>query len=418
MVKRSDLTFSLNPQQPKMNSSTRKHHSIKTRIQIKPITIHSIEIDSSSLLLQFDQSRYLFNTPENTSRSFVQSRIPSSYLQTIFLSSPSHQPSSGLHGFLLGISDCQRTQPIKLIGPSGTRHLLASGRLFTRREGMSLQTIEFDHQSQLQLIFNDDYISVYSIGTPPHTTSSFKHHLHSSNSPSHSKRQKTSNQDSSTHLINISPPQQQQYPKNDSNLTFKVTGSQPSSEVEDIQPTFQVKDTPPTPQVKDTQPTSGVNKSILNQPHIDPSTRLDQIIQDMFRPVGSYQPQPHQPRLVTPAYSRQRLESPAKGFNIDPVSYLIIGPKLQGKFLPQKATALGLKPGPDFTRLIKEGSLSVGDGKTVDIKMCSEAGNDGSVSFTYLTLRLDVSLLSILEFLSRSPSSQSLFSNRLFTSPI
>lgn len=110
------------------------------------------------------------------------------------------------------------------------------------------------------------------------------------------------------------------------------------------------------------------------------------------------------------------------------MSYLIVGPKLRGKFLPEKARAAGVKPGKAFARLVagervwvrstpkaepsiaksvengegakketkkerkarekreadaqakNEGVDGEGEGRWVDPEECMSAGQDGTVS--------------------------------------
>jgi len=145
-------------------SALRPSIAAKSPIFIKPILVDSFDASSPSLLLTFEHSRYLFNCPENTSRSFVQSRIPQKNLSSIFLSSSRASHSAGTYGMLMGLADSHK-QTVRLIGPDGLRYMLACGRLFTRRQGLSVRVDEFQPSSTLQQVFQDQYIRVLALGS-------------------------------------------------------------------------------------------------------------------------------------------------------------------------------------------------------------------------------------------------------------
>ncbi|EGG02938.1 uncharacterized protein MELLADRAFT_90551 [Melampsora larici-populina 98AG31] len=305
---------------------------IKTEINIRPITVCSTDTTSASLLLTFPQARYLFNCPENTSRSFAQARIPCKYLSAIFLATPRVEHSAGLHGFLLGLADLQREKLVRIIGPLGTRYMMACGRLYTRREGMAVEAIEFVNRNRFEQVFKDDLITVYALGSEAIAS---KRALECSN--------------------NSSPANKRQ----------KVAGSV------NVDPESICSETPDAP-VEGTGCTTR-----------DPSAWLDSVLQDMFRPTitGSRKPKPDTKTGPTPAYSYDKLEAPTSPISSEPSSYFIVGPKHRGKFLPNKAKELGVKPGPDFSKLAKGEDLVLKDGRIIEGKMCLEGGSDGSAFY-------------------------------------
>ncbi|KAH9822189.1 beta-lactamase-like protein [Melampsora americana] len=305
---------------------------IKTEIHIRPITVCSTDTTSASLLLTFPQARYLFNCPENTSRSFVQSRIPCKYLSAIFLATPRVEHSAGLHGFLLGLADIQREKLIRIIGPLGTRYMMACGRLYTRREGMAVEAIEFVNRNQFEQVFKDDLITVYALGSesiaskralePPNTSSQAN------------KRQK---------VIGSAHINPESVCAETSDVPIERTGCTPRN----------------------------------------PSAWLDSVLQDMFRPptTDSQKPKPDTKSGPTPAYSYDKLEAPEASICSEPSSYFVVGPKYRGKFLPQKAKEFGVKPGPDFAKLANGEDLVLPDGRVIQGKMCLEGGSDGSAFY-------------------------------------
>jgi len=108
------------------------------------------------------------------------------------------------------------------------------------------------------------------------------------------------------------------------------------------------------------------------------------VLRDMFRgtafePAPAPQPpaSPSGRRIPTPAYLAQALpplESTSSGVKPDAVSYLVVGPRLRGRFLPDKARALGVKPGKAFSRLIAGGRVWVADNPEAQASAGGEQG--------------------------------------------
>lgn len=310
-------------------SALRPSIGAKSPIFIKPILIDSFDASSPSLLLTFEQSRYLFNCPENTSRSFVQSRINQKNLGSIFLSSPRASHSAGTYGMLMGLADSHK-QTVRLIGPEGLRYMLACGRLFTRRQGLSVHFNEFQPSCTLQQVFQDQHIRVLALG---------------SNRPGdhHSLIRKRSPE-----LVKMSSD-----------------SSRKRTKLEEV----------------NLELSAGV------QSNSEPQHTLAEIIDDMFRASGATRLPGGKTR--TPAYSYERLQVPDEPFNTDPVSYLVIGPRLRGKFLPEKAKRLGVKPGPDFAKLVNGESIQVNPENLVTSDMCVEGGSAGSAFLLSSIVTLD-----------------------------
>ncbi|KAA1085400.1 hypothetical protein PGT21_005832 [Puccinia graminis f. sp. tritici] len=302
-------------------STMRPSIGANSPVLIKPVLVDASDSSSPSLLLSFDQSRYLFNCPENTSRSFVQSRIPQKNLNSIFLSSCRSSHCAGAYGMLMGLADGNK-QSVRLIGPEGLRYMLACGRLFTRRQGMSVHVNEFKPTSTLQQVFQDHLIRVYALGND--------------------------RKDQTQVLMN-----RKRSPDSTaiSDLSHKRTKLEPGN----------------------SEPPTGV------QPVLNSHDALPEVIDDMFRASGTSRPLGK--KNTTPAYSYQRLQEPDEPLNTDPVSYLVIGPRLRGKFLPEKAKQLGVKPGPNFAKLVNGESVQVNGETVVTSDMCVEGGSAGSAFF-------------------------------------
>jgi ribonuclease Z len=220
---------------------------------------------------------------------------------------------------LMGLADGNK-QSVRLIGPQGLRYMLACGRLFTRRQGMAVNVNEFKPSSTLEQVFQDHLIRVYALGND--------------------------GKDQTQALMNRkrSPD-----PTTISDLSHKRTKLESGD--------------------------SELPTSV--QPAPDSHDALPEVIDDMFRASGTSRPMGK--KNTTPAYSYQRLQVPDVPLHTDPVSYLVIGPRLRGKFLPEKAKRLGVKPGPNFAKLVNGESVQVNGETVVTSDMCVEGGSAGSV---------------------------------------
>lgn len=103
------------------------------KFSISVLSTHSSD-SSPSLLVTFDNRRYLFNTPEAISRIALQSKVGLRKVGNVFLGSL--QDSAGLPGFILSSVEAGNNK-IEIVGPVGTDHYLASCRFFTRRYASS-----------------------------------------------------------------------------------------------------------------------------------------------------------------------------------------------------------------------------------------------------------------------------------------
>ncbi|MBW0475956.1 hypothetical protein O181_015671 [Austropuccinia psidii MF-1] len=296
---------------------TRPSVGANSPISIRPILVHSSDSSCPTLLLSFDKSRYLFNCPENTSRAFVQSRITQRNLCNVFLSSPRAAYAGGTYGMLMTLAD-SKMEKIRLIGPAGLKYMMACGRLFTRRQGMAVEVVEFQTDSLLQPVFHDEFIWVYAIGGKANDEV-----LMGSKRPS----------DNDNDQVMASKRARLLAENSGASQTDCVT----SCKIPD---------------------------------------KLQEIIDDMFRSEDL--PREPSTNKFRPAYSYERLRAPKSQLNADPVSYLVVGPRLRGKFLPEKAKALGVKPGPDFAKLVNGQSIEVDGGRLVSGDMCIEGGSPGS----------------------------------------
>jgi ribonuclease Z len=103
------------------------------------------------------------------------------------------------------------------------------------------------------------------------------------------------------------------------------------------------------------------------------------VISDMFRSGDLYVSQPAKDRwLPSPAWNHVPL--PECRAPPIAVSYLVVGPKVRGQFLPEEAKKQGVKPGPDFARITAREEVLLPDGTPVDLDRCFTPGAPAAVS--------------------------------------
>jgi ribonuclease Z len=110
------------------------------------------------------------------------------------------------------------------------------------------------------------------------------------------------------------------------------------------------------------------------------------VIHDMFR--GQEKRQEYIGGRI-PHSSRREVRLPAAGYDSTVISYLIVGPERRGKFLPDKAKRLGVKPGPQFGILTSGKSVTTQNGTIVRPEDCMTPGSPASVGFPKDRLHLE-----------------------------
>lgn len=70
------------------------------RWHVQTIAVPSSDTNTS-LLVNFENDKYLFECPESTSRAFIQNKVSGKKVAAIFLSTLDQETSGGLFGELL-----------------------------------------------------------------------------------------------------------------------------------------------------------------------------------------------------------------------------------------------------------------------------------------------------------------------------
>ncbi|KAJ2420148.1 hypothetical protein GGF41_004363, partial [Coemansia sp. RSA 2531] len=119
------------------------HTSLSTKMKwyaqiVKPSTHNQ---QSTSVLVQIDSQRYLFNCGEGTQRLGFENKIRMSKLSAIFLTRIDWETMGGLPGMLLTLADSGMGD-LTVCGGYNLTHVLAATRHFIMRDRMGLRVNE------------------------------------------------------------------------------------------------------------------------------------------------------------------------------------------------------------------------------------------------------------------------------------
>ncbi|GAA5875077.1 hypothetical protein JCM3774_003421 [Rhodotorula dairenensis] len=302
-----------------------------TRYSISVLTTHTVD-SAPALLVAFDSQRYLFNTPEAISRIALQNKVGLRKVGHVFLGDV--EESAGLPGFILSSVEAGNDR-IKLVGPEGTDHFLATCRFFTRRDRLSLQTIvapsPLDRPVDVlpKPVHADQNLVVYAF--PLEASTSSLNPPAASGEPSASLPAPSATTPSSPsrkrrRSPSASPPPRPKSPPGEASTSFYPASA------------------------------SFNPARLVGQ---EASDWRSLVLRDMFRGTHFEPAPPPQPpaspsgrRIASPAYLPQPLPPFERLRGAQALSYLVVGPRLRGKFLPEKAREAGVKPGKAFAKLV------------------------------------------------------------------
>ncbi|KAG7094254.1 hypothetical protein E1B28_007858 [Marasmius oreades] len=123
------------------------------------------------IVVAFDSYKYLFNVSENANRAFLQSRRNWKRMKGLFLTRASTERAAGLPGLLMTFADATIPR-LDVVGPPGLKHYMASMRYYTYRDSMPVIPTETPSSlpypsSNPNPVFEDGNISVFSIPVYP-----------------------------------------------------------------------------------------------------------------------------------------------------------------------------------------------------------------------------------------------------------
>ncbi|BGP27122.1 3' tRNA processing endoribonuclease [Rhodotorula toruloides] len=305
-----------------------------TRYTVSVLTTDTVD-SAPSLLVTFDAQRYLFNAPEAVSRVALSNKVGLRKVGHVFLGDLAQ--SAGLPGLILSSVEGGNDKMV-VHGPRGTDHFVASCRFFTRRDRLSLKvnsvpTISKDDAARRTLpepVHADANLIVYGFPLTPSAS------LSPTTAP-HDSAVKSNGEDGSESLkrrrssLSVSPPPPAKSPRR----TSPRRGPSPLFD----------------PAAENFNPARLQGANAARWRYL--------VVRDMFRGTA-FEPAPDPLPTTTPsgrhvpgpAYRQKSLPPLSRTFKPATPTYLVVGPKLRGKFQPEKAIALGVPPGRAFARLV------------------------------------------------------------------
>ncbi|KAJ7102976.1 hypothetical protein C8R43DRAFT_230388 [Mycena crocata] len=303
-----------------------------------------------SLVITFDQAKYIFNVAENSNRAFTQKKAHRKSTRAFFLTQVGAQRAGGLPGMLMSSAD-QMLNTLDVVGPPGLMHSIASMRTYIYRASMRINVTEVPMLSDLaspRPTYRDKNITVYSI---PVLDSS--HNMLAVAAPNEESREEAGSKrkrESDPSLKDLTDTDDfcaekltgelaQEWRKLMINTMFPATAAAPSParRCRDTQPRKRQKrtDSPEEPRI----PEYTKNVDMYNRPRI---------------PSGYH----HQLPKFTRPWSADAEPT---------LAYVVVGPSVRGKFDVEKSNALGvpkhkrsqLTNGQNITVTVKQGDETV-----------------------------------------------------------
>ncbi|KAF8734941.1 tRNase Z endonuclease, partial [Rhizoctonia solani] len=300
-----------------MPSKTRASANSNMRWHIRVVS--GLTSDTEPCIsVHFDTAHYLFNCGEGTTRSFIQQRYGIKKSKAIFLTQMKVSRLGGLTGMLMSLADAGVTG-VDVLGPPGLNHFLASVRSYVFRDWMRANTTEITQAQGLEKIYEDTFIRVYAFSMSPQISEgiSIPVKRKASGGSLRSSSPKRPVRDNSDGGSERSRPQ---HSRNTSTLKGVEADEWRATIIRDMFPGRSGQNQAPVTLNKESSP-----------PGISRASR--------------------------PRRSLNRLPV-FEGSTSTSVAYLVLGPKIRGKFDPTAADALGV-PKRERGKLTKGESVTV-----------------------------------------------------------
>ncbi|KAL0575576.1 hypothetical protein V5O48_006392 [Marasmius crinis-equi] len=286
-----------------------------------------------SIVVTFDSFKYLFNAGENTCRSFLQSQRNWRRTKALFFTGASTERAGGLAGMLMTFADATIPR-LDVVGPPGLKHFMAAMRFYTYRPAMPVNPIETPSSlpnlsSVPEPIYKDENITVYSIPVYP------------------SKVEEGEALTTDTGKRKRSEESGDQRPAKRSNTTHE--SAIPSASIDEEAQAFRSSmiDTmfPASPGGRDIEYTQKAKRG---------KRKREQLTKETKAPIATDSSKANFDEYRRPSVP-QGFYSQLPKFTQTPIgsSYLIVGPRVRGKFDADKAKELGIPQGKLRAQLIK-----------------------------------------------------------------
>ncbi|KAJ2739125.1 hypothetical protein H4R23_000684 [Coemansia sp. Cherry 401B] len=285
---------------------------------VKPSTYNN---GSTSVLVQFSSGRYLFNCGEGTQRLSFENKTRLSKLTSVFLTRVDWESMGGLPGMLLTLADAG-TRDLVIHGGHNLTHAMAATRHFILRSDMGVGVREL-RDGDAGAEYADENVRVQPVHIYPDGYTASAAELGPDESAAAATRRE---------------------------LLARAFGVC-------REPQAGRKRREPVPQ--------GVKKGYYGQ------ECREAAIAGTLQRLEQRGDEAAKKRVRGGSRGRGSTELlPATAPTPGVVCYVVTGPEVPGKFDPQAARALGLKPGPHYARLVKGESVVTADGTEIRPEQC------------------------------------------------
>ncbi|KAH8149591.1 uncharacterized protein LAJ45_06221 [Morchella importuna] len=350
------------------------------KVQCQIITTPADDSPGTTLLLHFDQQRYMIGQiGEGAQRAFVARSARLKKISNIFLTGRTQwQNTGGLIGFLLTLGDKEEgktldaarlgkpnvaaSSGVTVHGGENLMHTLATARPFVFRKAMKLKVREIPQQSKKPSpgrtpYYGDENLTVHPMHIFPDGhknlavvgVGSEKSSEESSPSDDETKRKRS--------FEDFSGKESVQKAQNRKSILQGVVENMFCSDW--TMDTMMEDSAPVNENDMMRNSVSGDSK----RQRSSPPTNNTFTTQEYDFQLSTRPPPPGKTRAPWPASTVTHLPR-SKPSEIS-LSYLFTLRPVRGKFLPKKAISLGVKPGPDFSKICNGESIVVADGKIV-----------------------------------------------------
>ncbi|KAF9466199.1 beta-lactamase-like protein [Collybia nuda] len=352
-----------------------------------------------TIVITFDSAKYIFNAGENTNRSFLQSRRNWKRTRGLFFTHVGTERASGLPGLLMSFADATIPR-LDIVGPPGISHYLASMRSYTFRDSMPIYPTEASWTPATSpspdALYKDGNITVYSIPVPPcpddNAPPSTKDAVPSPDV--HLKRKREDSPDLPVKRPTLAPINPDSAEPNSSSnepqgfvgeaaqdwrklmIDTMFPGSRPKSKGKDTGKHSKstksnnkgkgrgahIEQSQVSPDSRTAQPAPPVNPTPHSEPGTSEKPQSDTANVDIYKrarvPPGFHK--------QLPPFVPHSSSVPSSSTLPTILAYIIVGPRVRGKFNVEKANSLGVPAGR------QRGILANGKSVTFKVKVGDE----------------------------------------------
>lgn len=325
-----------------------KSVGVRTNFHFQFITTPTSDTPGTSLILHFNDKRYIFGELcEGTQRACISRGVGLRKVRGMFLAGKTAWNNGGLIGLILTISDVQagevesesstRRPRLHIYGGPKQQHSLACARRFVFRTGMPLSVHEIDVQqshTSPSLVHEDENIRVWAIPAQPAAAEI------------DGQSESDAEADSQQTGVDGSRISREQ------NLRQQIVNNMFDSDwKKDRLVQCKLKDVklPALVWIRDPETKKLESHTCLGPDSIAPLTMETEVLVRTPWPASTVQELPEASALPTKVA----------------ISYIVRGHHQRGTFDPAMAASLGLKPGPLYAKLVAGQTVENEAGQTI-----------------------------------------------------